>query len=200
MTESSFYPFEKDCNSFQEVWLSEKDSIRIEYKNVEKWWKDSENAQNWFKNSKAGDSFVFQKIDDTELTEIIIKFKEEDILQAIDMLICYVNKSTSSKKNFSVKFNNKNLEIYPAETGIDKEEDSLEGLFVMIEENKFIDTIIKNIKESNNISISTRDWHDFSAISGLAFHYESYDYDENYLSDKEYNRLEKIETSWAYKK
>jgi hypothetical protein len=26
----------------------------------------------------------------------------------------------------------------------------------------------------------------------LVFHYESYDYDEDYLSDKEYSRLEKI--------
>jgi hypothetical protein len=49
------------------------------------------------------------------------------------------------------------LEIYPAEMGIDKQEDTLEGYFVMIEECKFVDTIIKNIKDENTISIATRD-------------------------------------------
>ena len=50
----------------------------------------------------------------------------------------------------------------------------------------------KYIEDENTISIITKDWDDFSAISGLVFHYESYDYDEDYLSNKEYNRLEKI--------
>jgi hypothetical protein len=63
----------------------------------------------------------------------------------------------------------------------------------MIKEDKFVDTILQNIKDKNTISIVTRDWNDFNAISGLSFHYESYDYDENYLSNKEYTRLEKIE-------
>ena len=76
--------------------------------------------------------------------------------------------------------------------GVDKDEDTLGGYLVVVEEYKFIETIRKNIKDENTISIITKDWHDFSAISGLVFHYESYDYDEDYLSDKEYNRLEKI--------
>ena len=190
--ESVFYPFKDDCDSFQQVWLSDTEFIEIEYKNIEKWWENSENAQNWSKNSKIEDVFLFQEIDDKELTEITIKFKYENILQVLDILVTYVDTSTSSKKNFSIKFNNKDLEIYPAEIGIDKEEDTLEGYFITIEEHKFVNTIIKNIKNENIISIVTRDWHDFSAISGLVFHYESYDYDEDYLSDKEYSRLEKI--------
>ena len=68
--------------------------------------------------------------------------------------------------------------------GIDKEEDSLEGCFVMVEEYKLVSTIIENIKNENIISIITRDWHDFSTISGLYFSYESYNYEENYLLDK----------------
>ena len=33
-TDSSFYPFEKDCNSFQEIWLSDNEYIKLKYKNV----------------------------------------------------------------------------------------------------------------------------------------------------------------------
>ena len=198
--ESSFYPFQKDCHSFQEVWLSETNSIKIDYQNVDKWWKEYKDAENWLKTSKAGDTFIFQEMNDKKPTEILIKFKYEDIIQAIDILVCYVNKSISTRRNFLVKFNNQILEIYPADMSVDKEEDSLQGLFVTMEEDKFVNTIIKNIKEENILCIITEDWHDFSAISGLAFRYESYYYDENYLSEKEYNRLEKIETSWVYKK
>jgi len=35
-SESVFYPFEDTCNSFQEVWLSDTELIKIEYKNIEK--------------------------------------------------------------------------------------------------------------------------------------------------------------------
>jgi hypothetical protein len=34
--DSHFYPSSKSCNSFQQVWLSDSDSIIIEYKNTEK--------------------------------------------------------------------------------------------------------------------------------------------------------------------
>lgn len=190
--ESVFYPFEDSCNSIQQVWLSDTEIIEIHYKNIEKWWKERECAQEWSKNSAVEDVYVFQELNDPNLTEILIKFKYENILQIFDILTTYIDTSTSSKKNFSVKFNGKNLDIYSAEMGIDKEEDSLEGYFVIIREHKFVDTIIENIKDHNTISIITRDWHDFSTISGLVFHYESYDYDENYLSEKEYSRLEKI--------
>ena len=191
-SESVFYPFEDTCNSFQEVWLSDTELIKIEYKNIEKWWKDRKDAQNSYENKNTEDVFIFQEIDDSEPAEILIKFKYENILQVLNILITYIDTSTSSKKNFSVKFNNKNLEIYPAEMGVDKDEDTLGGYLVIVEEYKFIETIKKNIKDENTISIITKDWDDFSAISGLVFHYESYDYDEDYLSDKEYNRLEKI--------
>ena len=191
-SESVFYPFEDTCNSFQEVWLSDTELIKIEYKNIEKWWKDREDAQNSYENKNTEDVFIFQEIDESEPAEILIKFKYENILQVLNILITYIDTSTSSKKNFSIKFNNKNLEIYPAEMGVDKDEDTLGGYLVVVEEYKFIETIRKNIKDENTISIITKDWDDFSAISGLVFHYESYDYDKDYLSDKEYNRLEKI--------
>jgi len=41
--------------------------------------------------------------------------------------------------------------------GIDKEEDSLEGYFIIIEEYKFVNTIIENIKNENIVSIATKD-------------------------------------------
>ena len=194
----SYYPFDKDCNSYQEVWLSKEESIKIHYRNVDKWWKDSEIAEIWRKKSKIYDSLIFQKIDDSDLTDIEIKFKCEHVLQAVEMLVFYVNASISRKKDFLVKFNSKKLQIYPAEGDVDKIEDSLDGLFVMIEEYDFVDTVIKNIGKENVISIVTQDWDDFQAISGLSFHYESYDYDEYYLYEKEYNRIRNIKTSWVY--
>ena len=190
--ESHYYPFPEQCNSFQQVWLSDSDSIIIEYKNTEKWTQHSKTKEIWFEKIKENEYYLFQETNDWDLTEILINFKYENIIQAVNILVVYVHESIAHKNFFSVKFNNKTLEIWPAEIGIDKEEDSLEGCFVMIDENKFVDTIIHNIKDHNTISIITRDWHDFSAISGLVFHYESYDYDENYLSEKEYSRLEKI--------
>lgn len=60
------------------------------------------------KIAKKKDSFIFQKIDDTEQTEIVIKFKKGNILETIDVLCQQVY---IIKKNFSIKFNNKNLEI-----------------------------------------------------------------------------------------
>ena len=193
-----YYPFDKDCNSYQEVWLSEEESIKIHYRNVDKWWKDSEIAEIWREKSEINDSLIFQKIDDSDSTDIEIRFKCEHVLQAVEMLVFYVNASISRKKDFLVRFNDKKLQIYPAEGDVDKIEDSLNGLFVMIEEYDFVDTIIKNIGNENVISIVTQDWDDFQAISGLSFHYESYDYDEYYLYDKEYNRIRNIKTSWVY--
>ena len=110
-SESVFYPFEDTCNSFQEVWLSDTELIKIEYKNIEKWWKDREDAQNSYENKNTEDVFIFQEIDDSEPTEILIKFKYENILQVLNILITYIDTSSSSKKNFSVKFNNKNLKF-----------------------------------------------------------------------------------------
>ena len=198
ITDGSFYPFDIDCNSYQEVWLSEEESIKIHYKNVDKWWKDYKSAEVWRKKSKIKDSLIFQKIGDSDLTDIEIKFKCEHVLQAVEMLVFYVNASISRKKDFLVRFNDKKLQIYPAEGDVDEIEDSLDGLFVMIEEYDFVDTIIKNIGKENVVSIVTQDWDDFHAISGLSFHYESYDYDEYYLYDKEYNRIRNIKTSWVY--
>jgi hypothetical protein len=40
---------------------------------------------------------------------------------------------------------------------VDKEEDSLQGLFVTIKEDKFVNSIIKNIKEENILCITTED-------------------------------------------
>ena len=191
--DSHSYPSSKSCNSFQQVWLSDSDSIIIEYKNVEKWKQYSESKEIWSEKIEENEYYLFQQTNDSNVTEILINFKYENIIQAINILIVYVHESITHKNFFSAKFNNKSLEIWPPEIGVDKEEDSLEGCFVMIEENKFLDTILQNIKDKNTISIITRDWNDFNAIAGLSFHYESYDYDENYLSNKEYTRLEKIE-------
>ena len=193
VVESHSYPYSEDCNSFQQVWLSDNDSIIIEYKNIEKWDQRSKSKEIWFKEIKENNYYLFQETNDSNLTEILINFKYENIIQAVNILIVYVHESITHKNFFSVKFNNKTLQIWPAEIGVDKEEDSLEGCFVMIDEYKFVDTIIQNIKDKNTLSIITKDWNDFNAISGLSFHYESYDYDENYLSDKEYSRLEKIQ-------
>ena len=70
--ESVFYPFEDSCNSIQQVWLSDTEIIEIHYKNIEKWWKERECAQEWSKNSVIEDVYVFQELDDPNLTEIEI--------------------------------------------------------------------------------------------------------------------------------
>jgi hypothetical protein len=41
--------------------------------------------------------------------------------------------------------------------GVDKDEDTLGGYLVVVEEYKFIETIRKNIKDENTISIITKD-------------------------------------------
>ena len=192
ISDRSYYPFDKNCNSYQEVWLSREESIKIHYKNVDKWWKDYETAEICRKKSEINNSLIFQKIDDSDLTAIEIKFKCENVLQAIEILVFYVDASISRKEDFLVRFNDKKLQIYPSECYVDKREDSLDGLFVMIEEYDFVDTIIKNIRSENVISIVTQDWDDFHAISGLSFYYS-----KSYLDDREYNRVRKIKTSWV---
>ena len=193
VTDGTFYPFDKDCNSYQEVWLSEEESIKIHYRNVDKWWKDSEIAEIRHKESKIKDSLIFQKIGDSDLTDIEIKFKCEHILQAVNMLVFYVDTSISKREDFLVRFNDKKLQIYST-GGYDKLEISIDGLYVTIQEYDFVDTIIKNIRSENVISIITQDWDDFEAISGLHFHYN-----KNYFSGKEYNRIKNIKTSWVNK-
>ena len=200
-TDSSFYPQKDNCESYQNVWITEEELIRIDYSNVEKWKNSKENHTYIRKRypNYDGDILIFQGVNDENPTEILIRFRYKNIIQAVEILICYTHYSVSYREDFMVKFNNQPLEIYVPDRVTDREEDSLGGYNIMIEEHEFVEKIIKNISEENTISIIIGELGDFSATSSLWFTYESYDHDENYLGEREYQRLEKIKTSWLYK-
>ena len=46
------------------------------------------------------ENYLFQKINDPELTEITIDFKSEHIIQALNILIVYVHESITTKDFF----------------------------------------------------------------------------------------------------
>lgn len=165
--DSDYYPSNLTCEKNQYIWINDEEYIKIkyEYDEIEKEKKD---------------------------LILNIQFKDKNILQALDVLICIVHESPGDRESIKIKFNEIELEIYPADIEKDKEEDSLSGYFVIVDQENLLRKINTNIKKVNEFRITTKSWNVFYTAACISFNYESYDHDEDYLYNIERKRINKI--------
>ena len=192
--DSSIYRDEEKCENKQIIWLNDEEFIKINYKNVYIWENASEAAQKHNKDEKNRlKDCIFQELENEDKCIIEIIFKKEHILFVVQILIIYLDSCINDDIYYPARINNEILNIRPAIPGQDKEEDSLEGYFVMLDEEKLINTIENNINEEMKIEIILKDWDSFYVIHGFNFSFEYYYFEEYYLYDKELKRINKLD-------
>jgi len=193
-SDSRWYPTKELCNSYQKIWLDEKDSIKIEYINTEKFDKKDTEYREKIKFNKES-RLIVQEFNDENLTKIKIKTNIKNILFALDIiLIMYYEGSMSYENNDIIVIKNKKILPIRSFLKEDNDEDEIDYFECVIEDKKeFIEIMTENINEEVEIDIIIRDYDSYWPMFSLHIFYEHYDYDEYYFYDKEVKRIEEIE-------
>lgn len=174
--ETSWFPKTTD---FQRVWLNDENYITIRY-------------VNWEKIDWSKEDYIFQSLNDENPTRIEIEFKKKDLILGLQLMIAQIDKSIGDEGDDMILFNEIKLPIRQAAER-DTEENSLDGLFVMLDdEDGLVNIISENIRETNIIKLIFRDSKTYNFVSCIMYHFENYYLDEYYLYEKEYTRIKKI--------
>jgi hypothetical protein len=107
-------------------------------------------------------------------------------------MIAQIDDAIGDEGDDMILFNEIKLPIRQAARR-DTEENSLDGLFVMLDdEDDLVNIISENIRETNIIKLIFRDSATYNFVSCIMYHFENYYFDEYYLYEKEYARIKKI--------